>query len=276
MFDFKKIPFFDALPMGVCKFSTLKENLIQCRAVSRIPEKAESVIVVLFPYYLGEEYYIERNISKYAVPADYHKVCGEYLEKITTHLKAKYKENQFVYFCDNSPINEVKAACLAGVGVKGDNSLLINEIYGSFCFIGEIVTDLKIEVNAFEEKSCLKCGACKLKCHCEAISECGVIKEKCLSEITQKKGELTAEEGALVLEGGSVWGCDVCQDVCPMNRNVKPTPIKEFFANAKPNYKNSCDYKEDRAFYWRKQDVIERNLRIITKNNYCKNDKNQL
>jgi hypothetical protein len=61
-----------------------------------------------------------------------------------------------------------------------------------------------------------------------------------------------------------------------MNRNVKPTPIKEFFANAKPNYKISCDYKEDRAFYWRKQDVIERNLRIITKNNYCKNDKNQL
>ena len=107
----------------------------------------------MFPYYLGEEYYKNSNLSKYAVPDDYHKICGVYLEKAVSHLKEKYTEYSFEYFCDNSPINEVYAACLSGLGVKGENSLLINKTYGSFCFIGEIITDLDIPVEEKETET---------------------------------------------------------------------------------------------------------------------------
>ena len=163
-FDIKDLPFYNMLPVGVCSFNDLKNNLFECRAKNRIPKDAKSVIVYLFPYYLGEEYYKNSNISKYAVPDDYHRICGEYLEKTVLYLREEYPGNTFEYFCDNSPIDEVKAACLSGLGVKGENSLLINEIYGSFCFIGEIVTDSDIPVEKREIANCLKCGLCEKKC----------------------------------------------------------------------------------------------------------------
>ncbi|MBO7179580.1 MAG: epoxyqueuosine reductase [Clostridia bacterium] len=272
MFNIKELPFYDLLPVGVCDFNELKDDLIPCRAISRIPTDAKSVIVYLFPYYLGEAYYENSNISKYAVPDDYHKICGEYLEKAVAFLKEKYPDNSFQYFCDNSPLNEVKAACISGLGVKGENSLLINEAYGSFCFIGEIITDLKIVATKNEIKSCLKCGACNRKCINNALISGEVDKEKCLSSITQKKGELTQSEAELIRKSGCIWGCDICQNVCPMNKNIKTTPIKEFYENAKANYQNEADYNENRAFSWRKPEVIYRNLKILC----CKIHENQL
>lgn len=249
--------------MGVCSFRKLQNNLIPCRAVKRIPENAKSVIVVLFPYYLGEKYYENLNISKYAVSEDYHVICGKYLEEITTSLRECYPRNEFQYFCDNSPINEVYAATLAGLGVKGENSLLINEKYGSFCFIGEIVTDLEILCDDRKIEFCKRCGLCKKKCINQAIATNGVQKEKCLSEITQKKGELTESEEELIKKSGSIWGCDICQNVCPMNISVETSPIKEFYKTAKSTYNGDEDYNKNRAYSWRKKDVINRNLKIM-------------
>ncbi|MBR2875551.1 MAG: epoxyqueuosine reductase [Clostridia bacterium] len=246
--------------------------MFSCRAKSRIPENSQSVIVYLFPYYLGDDYYKNSNLSKYAVPEDYHRICGEYLEKAAILLREEFSGFSFQSFCDNSPINEVKAAALAGLGVRGENSLLINDEYGSFCFIGEIVTDMKTDVKNCELRYCLKCGLCKRECVNNAISEAGIIEEKCLSSITQKKGELKEDEKALILNSGCIWGCDACQNICPMNKNVKCSPVKEFYENVKPRYEGKADYSEDRAFSWRKNEVIERNLEILC----CKKDKNQL
>ncbi len=263
MFDLSKIPYSDVLPMGVCSFKKLQSNLIECRALERIPQNAKSVIVVLFPYYLGEEFYENLNISKYAVPTDYHEICGKYLKEITAFLEKAYSEAEFQYFCDNSPINEVMAACFAGLGVRGENSLLINEKYGSFCFIGEIVTDLEIECNVEKIGFCKKCGLCKKKCINNAITEDGIKKEHCLSEITQRKGALTETEEKLISQSGCIWGCDICQDICPMNKGVAVTPIKELYENAKSTYSGDEDYDKSRAFSWRKKDVINRNLKIM-------------
>lgn len=263
MFDIKKLVYSDVLPMGVCSFKNLQNNLIPCRAIERIPKNAKSVIVVLFPYYLGEKFYENLNISKYAVPEDYHIICGEYLKKITKSLEELYPQNNFQFFCDNSPVNEVKAATLAGLGVKGENSLLINEKYGSFCFIGEIVTDLEIPCEDKEIESCKKCGLCKKKCINQAITTYGVEKEKCLSETTQKKGELTESEEKLIKKSGCIWGCDICQDICPMNKNIEHSPIKEFYETAKSTYNGDEDYNKSRAYSWRKKDVINRNLKIV-------------
>lgn len=255
------LPFSDILPCGICSFSGVGE-LLECRAKQRIPQNAKSVIVYLFPYYLGEEYYEKSNISKYAVPCDYHIVVAEYLEKICATLKEKYPQNIFEPFCDNSPIREVEAGCICGLGVKGRNGLLINEKYGSFCFIGEIVTDLECEYSLPEDRTCLSCGLCEKKCPGKALGGYKVSEERCLSAITQKKGVLFPCEQKLIKESGVIWGCDVCQNVCPMNKGVSVTPIKEFFKTAKPVYE-PCDNIENRAFNWRGKKVIDRNLEII-------------
>lgn len=262
MIDLKKMPFYDLLPVGVCSFEKLENDLFECHAKSRIPQRAKSVIVYLFPYYLGEEYYKNSNISKYAVPDDYHKICGRYLDKAVLSLREEYPDNLFEYFCDNSPLNEVKAACLSGLGVRGENSLLINETYGSFCFIGEIVTDLDILIDEREISSCLKCGLCEKKCINNALKNGRVDENRCYSAITQKKGELTEIEAKLIRENRCIWGCDICQNICPMNKNIKTSPIKEFFETANAVYKGESDYNKNRAFSWRKQDVINRNLEI--------------
>ena len=263
MFNFENIKYSNVLPMGVCSFSKLQNNLISCRALERIPQNAKSVVIVLFPYFLGDEFYKELNISKYAVPTDYHEICGRYLKEITTSLKNDYPDFEFQYFCDNSPINEVMAAVFAGLGAKGENSLLINEKYGSFCFIGEIVTNLEIQCEEKEVKSCKKCGLCKNNCINQAITINGIEKEKCLSEITQKKGTLTKTEEQLISKSKCVWGCDICQDICPMNKTIEVSPIKEFYENAKSTYKGDKDYDKSRAYSWRKKDVINRNLKIL-------------
>ncbi len=264
-------PFSDLLPVGVCSFSFVSDGLLECRAKERLPRNAKSVIVYLFPYYLGEEYYRNINISKYAVPEDYHNIAGKYLEKAVTELKNTFPDNEFVSFCDNSPIDEVKAAALCGLGVSGENSLLINETYGSFVFIGEIVTDKEFNYENNQIKHCLKCGLCKKVCPGKAVNGGKIEKEKCFSHLTQKKTVREKELDFYIKKTGCIWGCDICQDVCPLNKNIKKTPVKEFYENAKSVYLHGDDIKM-RAFAWRKQSVIERNLSIL----YCNSDNNKV
>lgn len=257
------LPFSDMLPCGVCRFADIGE-LFPCRAKSRVPENAKSVIVYLFPYLLEDSFYENSNISKYAVPGDYHLIVGEYLEKITVELKLKYPDNQFEHFCDNSPVNEVKAAVLCGLGVKGKNGLLINEKYGSFCFIGEIITDLETDCFSVEEKSCVECGLCLKKCPGNAIDNNGININRCLSHITQMKGELSTDSVSLIKSSGCIWGCDVCQNVCPMNKNAQITPVEEFKKTAVSVFAENGSI-EGRAYGWRGRKVIERNLGYFNK-----------
>lgn len=266
-----KFPFCELLPVGVCRFSDLSDSLFNCAAKRRIPENAESVIVYLFPYYLGEEYYKDINVSKYAVPDDYHITALSYLKEASRILKEQYPDFEFVPFCDNSPINEVKAAVLSGLGVRGENALLINEKYGSFCFIGEIVTNKHFEANEYKERSCLKCMRCKTLCPMNALKTGSVEKSVCLSDITQKKSELSGFESEKIAESGCAWGCDICQDVCPMNKNIPPTPVREFYLTAKA-HRNIGENIENTAFSWRGEKVINRNLEIL----YCQEEKNNL
>ena len=256
------IPFKDLLPVGVCSFSDISEFLIDCRAKARIPEGAKSVIVYLVPYFLGEENYIDLNISRYAVPPDYHTVVNKYLDEAVKELKKAFGEYDFQSFCDNSPVPEVRAAALAGLGLIGENGLLINEKYGSYVFIGEIVTDMEITpCENREVLNCPGCGKCKSACPSGALTE-EFCKEKCLSHITQKKGELSEEEKLLIKANGCIWGCDKCQEACFLNKSVSITPIKEFIENAVSNFKEG-DSLESRAFSWRGRQVIERNFKIM-------------
>lgn len=253
---------FCGLPYGFSAFDDIKDRLIDCRAKARLPKEAKTVISVLFPYYLGEEYYKNSNVSRYAVSADYHIITGGIMEKITSALKEKYPENTFEYFIDNSPIPEVRAAVNAGLGVFGKNSLFINKKYGSWVFLGEIVTDRFFKPAKAEKNLCAECNECIKKCPAEAIGENGIEKEKCLSFLSQKKGELSEDVIKKMTETGCAWGCDVCQKVCPMNKNAALTPIEAFFETAKP-FVTTSDSIEGRAFAWRGKKVIERNLTAL-------------
>ncbi len=237
---------------GFCAFSWVEERLLECRAKARLPETAKTVIMCAFPYAVKQQK--PQLLSRYAAVPDYHTVCGTYLQKAAEELSKQFGGFAFVPFQDNSPIPEVYSAACAGLGVRGENGLLITEKYGSWVFLGEIVTDLEIECqNNF--KTCIKCGKCKQVCPKG---------DKCLSEITQKKGEFSETECQLLKQNGLLWGCDICAEICPLNQNVQIAPLTEFEKGYRSTFSPTEDFS-NRAYTWRGKGVILRNYNLLEK-----------
>ncbi len=187
---------------------------------------AKSIIVCLFPYFSGLK--PEINISKYACVTDYHNVVMERLLKICEFIKKRKDDAKLLPFTDTGPLADKYLAYLAGLGFFGKNTMLINPKYGSYCFIGYIITDLELAPDKPLTISCDDCGACVSSCPGGALScDTGLCAEKCVSCITQQK-EITPEQKEILERQNSVYGCDICQDICPHNREVAMTPIAEF------------------------------------------------
>lgn len=247
---------------GICPFDEVSGHLIDCRAKSRLPQNSRTIIIFAFPYLLPEDKYEGLNVSKYAAVQDYHNVVPLMLRQAADKLKALYPGEEFECFSDNSPIPEVRAAVTAGIGVKGVNSLLITEKYGSYIFLGEIVTTLPLEAKNKNFRRCIECGKCTKACPAGAIQNGIIDKSRCLSDITQRKGELTKAEAEMIKNSGCAWGCDICQNICPLNKNAATTDIKEFTETADSRVTTSTPI-EGRAFGWRGEKVIKRNLEIL-------------
>lgn len=240
--------------IGFCDFLSLRDRLLDCRAKSRLPQNAKTVIICAFPYKVKDT--PPQFLSRYAALPDYHTVCGEMLQKASKALKQKYPQNIFEYFCDNSPIPEVFAAAMAGLGIKGDNGLLITKKYGSYVFLGEIVTDLQIDTtDSYAE--CEHCGACKSAC------PVALDKQKCLSNLSQQK-KLTDSELDVLKQNGILWGCDICANACPHNKTAKNTDIAEFINGYRDTYSPDED-PTDRPYIWRGTEPIRRNYDNINK-----------
>lgn len=254
----------EAYPFGICRFADLPP-LLECRAKQRLPENAQSVLVCLFPYYTGE--HPERNISRYAMVADYHLIAGEYLQRFCEALRQQFPNNHFEPFTDNSPVPEVRSALLAGLGRRGKNGLLLHPDYGSYVFIGEVVTDLALEPDApLSPSDCLNCGRCQRACPQGALQPDGSVElSRCRSHITQKKGELTEWEIQQIRAGGLIWGCDICNDVCPCNREPKISPVPEFLESAVTVFDREQAEKllKTRAFNYRGKKTILRNIDLL-------------
>lgn len=241
---------------GFCDFSLLENDLLECAAKRRLPNNSNTVITCLFPYKVREEKPL--NISRYAAVKDYHIVCGNILKNVCEELKKTFSEYEFEPFVDNSPIKEVKAAAYSGLGVIGKNNLLINNKYGSFCFIGEIVTDLKIQTVNNKITNCIKCGKCEKVCPSGFLSDKNKV---CLSAVTQQKKPLNELEEKMITESGCIWGCDICQNCCPYNKKAETTNIEEFKESYRNRY-NSDEDITDRAYAWRGKNVILRNSKL--------------
>lgn len=259
---FREIMSVSGAPLcGFLRFERVRPYLIDCRAKERIDFDAGSVIMAVFPYKIDED--ADSNLARYARVRDYHAVVGEILSRACEKLKSEFAGHEFVRFVDNSPIPEVSAAAFCGLGIRGKNGLLINERYGSWVFIGEIVTTLELKETGSEIRECEDCGACAAACPASCIG--GEKRNRCVSSILQKKGELSRDETELVKRGGYVFGCDICQQVCPHNRDVPQTYIKEFLESGLffVDEDNIGDCR-DRAFSWRGEGVARRNLGIIS------------
>ena len=230
----------------------------------------KSIVVCLFSYCIAEK----SPISEYAMGDDYHTVIKDRLSGVCEVLEKKgYKA---MTFSDNSPLSDRHLAYLAGLGFFGKNTMLINEEYGSKIFIGYVMTDCELEEDKPLDKDvCLNCGECVRACPGGAIGDDFSFNENlCASFLTQKKGELSAKEREIIKKSGYIWGCDICQDVCPYNHSAKLTTLDEFSKNliysidVPPNMTNK-EFKErygTRAFAWRGKNVIIRNVGLMSEN----------
>ena len=258
IFECEKIKYAEAIP-----YSLTKRNE-SCKKTAEF--SPNSAVVFLIPYFNGVN---DGNVSVYAQAKDYHLYCKE-LEKRIVPVFEEITNEKAALFADTSPIYEVDAALTAGLGVKGKNGLLINREYSSFVFIASLLTTAKTDAltdkKDYAVSECINCGRCKENC------PVNLDKSKCISSITQKKGQLSDDEITALKNQAYVWGCDVCQLVCPytekMIKNGTKTEI-EFFktdivSNVTLKYLENISKKdfEKRAFSWRGKKVLSRNIGI--------------
>jgi epoxyqueuosine reductase len=168
-------------------------------------------------------------VSRYALGRDYHKVVRGRLRKLVGRINENAGPGPRRAFTDSAPVLEKPLAEKAGLGWIGKHTLLLNRSAGSWFFLGEILTDLALPVDAVgAENHCGRCSACMTVCPTNAITAPGQLDaRRCISYLTiEHKGAIP--EALRPLIGNRIFGCDDCQLVCPWNRFALPSAEAEF------------------------------------------------
>lgn len=163
------------------------------------------------------------KIAKYAWGEDYHRVVKDKCYELLDWIRSQYPTVHSRVFVDSAPVMERQWALKAGIGWIGKNSLLLRKGVGSNFFLAEIFLDLELNNSEpYSTQHCGDCTACIDACPTQAIVQDGVIdSNKCISYLTiEKRSELNPQEKEML--NNWVFGCDVCQDVCPWNRFSQP------------------------------------------------------
>lgn len=253
-------------PISLSYCRMIRPHLLEREGLST----AGTAVIFAIPYYTNACESEGRNCSRYAVSRDYHLFVKQLGERILPILKNQFPGNRFSVFADHSPLDERDAAAKAGLGVLGENGLLITREFSSYVFLGAVITDKQTNAPPVFTAlpRCRGCGACRRTC----AYLCGQA-EQCLSEITQKKGALTADQKEQLLLYNTVWGCDRCQEICPYTAEAKKagtlvSPIPFFHLDPLPvlTYERIAEMPnevfEQRAYAWRGRGIILRNLLI--------------
>ncbi|MBV9957832.1 MAG: tRNA epoxyqueuosine(34) reductase QueG [Acidobacteria bacterium] len=241
--------------IGIARATALEEERVrllewlgrgyagEMRWMARDPERrtdpreifpeARSVVVVALNYFTPHEHVddsLTGKISRYAWGDDYHDVVGEKLRALLAWIKEEWPEAMGKACVDIQPMMDKAWAVRAGLGWIGKHSNLITRDYGSWVFIGELLLDLELKPDEQRvEDHCGSCTLCLEACPTGAITEPYVVdSNRCISYATIELRE--AELPAQVSEKLSGWlyGCDICQDVCPWNRFEEPTAEARF------------------------------------------------
>lgn len=227
---------------------------------------AKSLIVVLFNYCPDKEMKTKDNyhISKYAYGTDYHFIMKRKLKDLIAFISEQVPESQARAFVDSAPVLERSWAAKAGLGWIGKNTCLITKERGSYFFIGEIIINQELHFdNQLVPNHCGGCRRCIEACPTNALDEHGLDSRKCISYLTieYKKDQLPGELQQKMKDW--IFGCDICQDVCPWNRLSEPHNEPEF----KPSDELLAMKKED----WNRLD--ENQFRRLFKNSPVKRTK---
>ncbi len=191
---------------------------------------AKSVISLLYNYFPGDNSNetSDYKIAKYAYGKDYHFVIKDKLKTFLRELQEEIGEIGGRVFVDSAPVMERQWAAKSGLGWKGKNTLLINKTQGSYFFLAELIIDLELEYDGPIKDYCGTCTKCLDACPTDAFADAGILDaSKCISYLTiELKDEIPEEFRGKY--GQWVFGCDICQEVCPWNRFSQKHQEPEF------------------------------------------------
>lgn len=206
----------------------------------------KTVITFLYNYFPSEPQNTESyQISKYAYGEDYHFVVKDKLRELQKRVEQEIGKVEGRIFVDSAPVLEKAWATKSGLGWTGKNGNLIHPKAGSFFFIAEWMVDLELEADGPIRDYCGTCTKCLDACPTQAIVAPYVVDgSKCISYLTieLKDAELPTEFVGKM--NNWMYGCDICQDVCPWNRFSKPHSEERFLPNSKLLQLSSSDWEE--------------------------------
>jgi epoxyqueuosine reductase len=202
------------------------EKIDPRKNLRKILPNARSVIVLAVNYFYDQQP-LKKNhgrIARYAYGRDYHKVIGKKLKELEKFIQENSLNAKTKSFIDTGPVLERALAEQAGLGFIGKNSTLITEDFGSWVFLGVIITD--IEIVSIKKKVSINCGDCRRcieACPTKAIVAPGVIdSNRCISYQTiENKREPPLSIKKIIKKTGRIFGCDICQEICPHNCRQK-------------------------------------------------------
>jgi epoxyqueuosine reductase len=241
---------------------------------------ARSVICAALPYN-GSSSGLETEkgrgiIGKFSRGIDYHQVLGDKLAKLLDYLKELVPGTEGVICVDTGPGIDRAFAQRSGLGFYGKNNTLITKEYGSWVFLGEIITNLELTPDQPIDLDCGQCRICLDSCPTGALVEpYSLDARKCLSYLTQSKGDIPAQFRETM--GNQIYGCDLCQNCCPRNKNLSFISEQELIGPGELGVPEliwllGLDNKEfkqnfgNTAAGWRGRTVLQRNAIIALAN----------
>lgn len=204
-------------------------------------EGAKSVVSLLYNYFPSQQQNPDApKLSKYAYGQDYHEVIKDKLKEFVNTLKEQIGDVNGRVFVDSAPVMDKAWAKKSGLGWIGKNSNLINKQQGSFFFIAELIIDFDLEYDGPIKDYCGTCTRCIDACPTQAIAEPYVVDgSKCISYFTIELKDTIPNDFKNKFDDW-VFGCDVCQDVCPWNSFAIPNKEEKFL-----NTNGLLDYSRD-------------------------------
>ncbi len=269
--DFKTIPVKTYIAFREKHFSHLKEDFSFLKGYDTIVVLALSYQKER-PKYKGKGY---GYISRYAHGKDYHLVFNERLKHIENALKMKnIKAKGNV---DISKLDERFAAFLSGMGFIGHNQFLIHPTFGTHLYLATLLIDAPLSVEPYLLDDCADCTKCIDACPVKALDKHHMDIHLCMSHITQEKKPLNTYE--LSKMKTYLFGCDICQNVCPKNKDISPIKKAVFESDEaaqihlktllSTSNKSLMKHYKDYAFSWRGMSVLKRNALALL---YTQND----
>ena len=226
--------------------SYLERNFDKRLDPTKLVPGAKSIISLTFNYFHTKKIFDDNSflISKYAYGKDYHIIIKDKLKELFSQMKKEVGDIEGRVFVDSAPIHERAWAKISGLGWIGKNSLLLNKKMGSYFFLAEIVCDLDLEYDSTISDHCGTCTKCIDACPTDAITQAQVVDaNRCISYLTiENKNEIPKELSKSF--NNYIFGCDICQDVCPWNKFSTSHNEREFLPKEELSKMSKKDWQE--------------------------------